>query len=174
MAHNYFCFREQWSSPRGKWWCNSQSNTGAAGPGRLSWHPPADSVCTRLSPSGHRARSCDTQLNQGTPFQKGPVSTERGQWQRLLPAQLQAAAVKNLPVPFWGDAREDYPPDSMSYVEQCQEYHSSAFNHNLGFEIQTSPRSSLPAPWLSFQSSAAAMQDAKPSFGSTQHSQHQP
>lgn len=92
---------------------NSQSNMGAAEPRRTSWHTPANCVCTKLSPSGHCAQSCDMQLNQRTSFQKGPESTERGQWQRLLLAQLQAAAVKNLPASFWGDAREDYPPDSI-------------------------------------------------------------
>lgn len=107
------CFREHWGSCRAKWWWQPLKHR-AAEPRSTSWHPPADCVCTRLSPRGHCAQSCDTQLNQRAPFQKGPVSTEKGQWQRLLPAQLQAAAVKDLPVPFWGDAREDYPPDSIS------------------------------------------------------------
>lgn len=39
---------------------------------------PQLTVCPGLSLRGHCARSCDTQLNQRTPFQKG-LSTERGQ-----------------------------------------------------------------------------------------------
>lgn len=39
VVHNYFCFREQRNSPRGKWWCNRQSNLWVLETRRASWYP---------------------------------------------------------------------------------------------------------------------------------------
>lgn len=139
------------SSPRGRWWCNSRSNTGVAGPRRTSWHPPADCVCTRLSPivPGPVTRSWIREhlSRKGLSPQKEDNDRDccqpSSRWQLLKTCQCLSGEMQGKIIHQTAYLK--------TYVEQCQEYHSSAFNHNLGFEIQTSPRSSLPAPWLSFQ-----------------------